>query len=86
MGWELREDLEEISLDIATENIKAKTRKLKAVWTFEADQDLRSWHFPDDLVEELGRSMAGELCQSMETRTAPAGHKYRSLDDEWGGM
>ena len=38
------QDLPEINLVVESEEIAAKTRKLRAVWSYEAQQDLRSQH------------------------------------------
>ena len=48
----------EIRLNITSEDIVAKTRKLKAVWTMEAAQDLRNMH---DISDELTNQLIGEL-------------------------
>jgi hypothetical protein len=41
-NMECNSDLPEVNLVVENEEIVAKTRKLKAVWSFEAEQDLRS--------------------------------------------
>lgn len=43
-NMECNQDLPEINLVVESEQIGAKTRKLKAVWSYEAQQDLRSQH------------------------------------------
>ena len=43
-NMECNQDLPEINLVVESEEIVAKTRKLKAVWSYEAQQDLRSQH------------------------------------------
>lgn len=54
------QDLPEINLALENESITATTRKLKAVWTFEAQQDLRSQHNLD-ADEELTAMLAQEV-------------------------
>jgi len=41
-NMECNQDLPEVNLVVESEEIAAKTRKLKAVWSYEAQQDLRS--------------------------------------------
>lgn len=53
-------DLPEVNLVIESETITAKTRKLKAVWSFEAQQDLRSQH-NIDAEAELTQILAKEI-------------------------
>lgn len=43
-NMECNQDLPEINLVVESEEIVAKTRKLKAAWSYEAQQDLRSQH------------------------------------------
>lgn len=50
-NMECNQDLPEINLVIESEEIAAKTRKLKAVWSYEAQQDLRSQHNLDAEAE-----------------------------------
>lgn len=54
------QDLPEINMVIESEDIVAITRKLKAVWTFEAQQDLRSQHNLD-AEQELTAVLAQEI-------------------------
>jgi hypothetical protein len=49
-----QQDLPEINLVVESEDIVAITRKLKAVWTYEAQQDLRSQHNLDAEAELTG--------------------------------
>ena len=53
-------DLPEVNLVVESETITAKTRKLKAVWSFEAQQDLRSQH-NIDAEAELTQILAKEI-------------------------
>jgi len=59
-NMECNQDLPEINLVIESEEIVAKTRKLKAVWTYEAQQDLRSQHNLD-AEAELTAVLAQEI-------------------------
>ena len=55
-----QQDLPEINLVVESEDIVAITRKLKAVWTYEAQQDLRSQHNLD-AEAELTSVLAQEI-------------------------
>jgi len=59
-NMECNADLPEINLVIESEEIVAKTRKLKAAWTYEAQQDLRSQHNLD-AEAELTSVLAQEI-------------------------
>jgi hypothetical protein len=59
-NMECQGDLPEINLVIESEEIAAKTRKLKAVWSYEAQQDLRSQHNLD-AEAELTAVLAQEI-------------------------
>ena len=59
-NMECNQDLPEINLVIESEEIAAKTRKLKAVWSYEAQQDLRSQHNLD-AEAELTAILAQEI-------------------------
>jgi hypothetical protein len=59
-NMECNQDLPEINLVIESEEIGVKTRKLKAVWTHEAQQDLRSQHNLD-AEAELTAILAQEI-------------------------
>lgn len=59
-NMECNQDLPEINLVIESEDITAKTRKLKAVWSYEAQQDLRSQHNLD-AEAELTAVLAQEI-------------------------
>ena len=54
-------------MQIETDVIVAKTRKLKAIWTYETQQDLIDWHLPKE-------KHPSELKKK---------RKYRSIDDPW---
>jgi len=59
-NMECQQDLPEINLVVENEEIVAKTRKLKAVWSYEAQQDLRSQHNLD-AEAELTAVLAQEI-------------------------
>lgn len=87
----------EVDMQIESEIIEAKTRKLKAVWTYEAAQDLRAWHASDQeqeladiLAEELQQEIDKEILEDLRRNqyNLPWGFKsrrpkFRSLDDDW---
>jgi hypothetical protein len=57
---ECQQDLPEVNLVVESEEIVAKTRKLKAAWSYEAQQDLRSQHNLD-AEAELTAVLAQEI-------------------------
>jgi len=59
-NMECNQDLPEINLVVESEEIAARTRKLKAVWSYEAQQDLRSQHNLD-AEAELTAVLAQEI-------------------------
>lgn len=59
-NMECNQDLPEVNLVVESESITAKTRKLKAVWSYEAQQDLRSQHNLD-AEAELTAVLAQEI-------------------------
>ncbi len=59
-NMECNQDLPEVNLVVESEDIVAKTRKLKAVWSYEAQQDLRSQHNLD-AESELTAVLAQEI-------------------------
>lgn len=78
---ECQQDLPEVNLSIENEDIFAKTRKLKAVWSTEASQDLRAQHDLDAESEltavlaqeinlEIDREILGDLSRQAGTVTA----------------
>ena len=80
-NMECNQDLPEINLVIESEDIVAKTRKLKAVWSYEAQQDLRSQHNLDAEAEltavlaqeinlEIDREVLGDLRNNAGTVSA----------------
>jgi hypothetical protein len=59
-NMECNQDLPEVNLVVESEEIAAKTRKLKAAWSYEAQQDLRSQHNLD-AEAELTAVLAQEI-------------------------
>ncbi|RDJ35594.1 MAG: hypothetical protein DWQ19_12315 [Crenarchaeota archaeon] len=59
-NMECNQDLPEINLVVESDDIVAKTRKLKATWSYEAQQDLRSQHNLD-AEAELTAVLAQEI-------------------------
>lgn len=59
-NMECNSDLPEVNLVVESEEIAAKTRKLKAVWSYEAQQDLRAQHNLD-AEAELTAVLAQEI-------------------------
>lgn len=59
-NFEAQQDLPEVNLVVESEDITAVTRKLKAVWTYEAQQDLRSQHNLD-AEQEITSVLAQEI-------------------------
>lgn len=57
---ECQQDLPEVNMVVENEEIVAKTRKLKAAWSYEAQQDLRSQHNLD-AEAELTAVLAQEI-------------------------
>lgn len=57
---ECQQDLPEINLAVESEDVSSKTRKLKAVWSFEAQQDIRSQHNLD-MEAEITAVLAQEI-------------------------
>lgn len=59
-NMECNADMPEINLVVENEEILARTKKLKAAWTFEGQQDLRSQHNLD-MENELTSVLAQEI-------------------------
>lgn len=59
-NMECNQDLPEVNMVIENQEVVAKTRKLKAVWSYEAQQDLRSQHNLD-AEQELTAILAQEI-------------------------
>lgn len=80
-NMECQQDLPEINLVVESESITSKTRKLKAVWSYEAQQDLRSQHnleaeseltavLAQEINLEIDREVLGDLRTNAGTVTA----------------
>lgn len=69
---------DEIVLNIETDIIVAKTRKLKANWTYEAQQDMEMW----DQMKKLDEKLLAEV-EIAKQASARKKNKYRSIDDPW---
>lgn len=59
-NMECNSDIPELNLTLENEEVAAKPRKLKAVWSYESEQDLRS-QMNLDLEEELTTALATEI-------------------------
>lgn len=77
-NMECNADMPEINMVVESESITSKTRKLKAVWSYEAQQDLRSQHNLDAEAEitavlaqevnlEIDREILTDLLQNAGT-------------------
>lgn len=55
----------EVVLKIDSQTIHATNRKLKAVWTFEAQEDMRQWHGLD-AAQELSDILAEEIANEID--------------------
>lgn len=67
LGWTVEKgerlngtEIPEISLQIQTQPVTARTRKMRALWTLEASQDLKAYHNLD-LEQELTSLLSNEL-------------------------
>ena len=91
-------DIPEINLELRSESIVAKTRKLKAVWTPEFAQDLNAYHSIDaeaELTSMLSEYISQEIdleildmliknAQSTERWSARIGRTYDSATSTFG--
>lgn len=59
-NMECNSDLPEVNLEVYNETIESKTRKLKAAWSFESEQDIRA-QFSLNLEQEMTSHIAQEL-------------------------
>ena len=80
-NMECNADLPEVNLTMESEEITSKVRKLKAAWTYESQQDLRSQHNLDAEAEitsvlaqeinlEIDREIIGDLRTNAGTTTS----------------
>lgn len=72
-------ELEEITLQVDSEVISQKNRKLKAVWSYEAAQDIRSMHntqaeneLAKKLAEEINAEIDREILNDIANNAYPA--------------
>lgn len=57
----------EIELHIESVEITAHARKLRAVWSYEAEQDLRSIHNLEALALEISREIDEEILEDLRS-------------------
>ena len=80
----------EISLQIQTQPVTARTRKMRALWTLEASQDLKAYHNLD-LEQELTSLLSNELQLEIDReliedmRMIAYGKVDGATDDPFGG-
>ncbi len=93
-------DIPEIDLELKSEAIVAKTRKLKAVWTPELAQDLNAYHSIDaeaELTSMLSDYISLEIdleildmlksnALTTEYWSATIGEEYNSATGQWTGI
>ena len=63
-NMEMNADIPQVNLDISFSEVRAQTRKLKALWSPEASDDLRAFHGSDietELVAGIASQMALEI-------------------------
>jgi hypothetical protein len=75
----------EIVLEVESSVIHATNRKLKAVWTMEAQQDVRQWHntqAADDLADIMAQEIASEIDQ--EILNDLRNNAQEAAQKEWG--
>lgn len=80
----------EISLQIQTQPVTARTRKMRALWTLEASQDLKAYHNLD-LEQELTSLLSNELQLEIDReliedmRMIAYGVADNATNDQFGG-
>lgn len=90
-GEILSTDMKEIDFEVKTETITAKSRKLKAKWTTELEQDLKAIHnmnaesllkmlASDQIVMEMNNEFINLVRSKVGTTTA---YDYSSADGRW---
>jgi len=90
-GELLSTDMKEIGFEIETASAVAKTRKLKAKWTNELEEDLRAVHkmnaeallstiASDEIVMEMNREFIDKVIDNVGSTTA---FDYTSVDGRW---
>lgn len=81
----------EVTLNIDSQEIVAKSRKLKAVWSYEAQQDLRAWHNidvekaltndrMDALAQEINAEIDREILQDLRSNAAKGQETEQKLN------
>jgi hypothetical protein len=85
-------DIPEVNLELQSEPIVAKTRKLKAVWTPEFAQDLNAYHSIDaeaELTSMLSEYVSMEIdleILDMLISSAPTTEYWSAVNNEfWNG-
>ncbi len=90
-GENLSTDMKEIGFNIETDTVTAKTRKLKAKWTEELEQDLQAIHnmnaerllssiASDEITLEMNREFINLIATKSGATTA---YDYTSVDGRW---
>jgi len=91
VGESLRTDMKEIGFNIEKETVTAETRKLKAKWTDELEQDLRALHnmdaeailsgiASDEVIMEMNRQFINLVATKSTVTTA---FNYAAADGRW---
>lgn len=79
INMENRPEMPELSLEIASANVGAETRKLRTVWSIEASQDMRAMHQIDaekELISLLAAEIAAEIDrETLNNLIMNAGHR-----------
>ena len=77
----------EIDLDVESYEIIPSQRKLKAVWSYEAAQDLRAFHnidaekaLADTLAKEINEEIDREILQDLRTAAEKGQETERKLN------
>ncbi len=80
-------EIPEVELNIDSQEIVAIPRKLKAVWSYEAAEDLRAWHnktaekaLVDTLAEEINAEIDREILQDLRTAAEKGQETERKLN------
>jgi len=90
-GEALSTDMKEVGFEIETATATAKTRKLKAKWTNELEEDLQAIHnmnaeallstiASDEIIMEMNREMINYLIANIGSTTV---YNYTSADGRW---
>jgi hypothetical protein len=90
-NMEMNPDIPQVNLDISFSEVRAKTRKLKALWSPESADDLRSFHGIDietelvagiasNMALEIDREILGDLLNAAETSGAVVGEPVNTFN------